>query len=291
MILVAGATGQLGQLIAHKLLARGESVRILVRDGSNYEALVAAGAEPVRGDLKDPDSLRAACRGVAALVTTANATARGGEDTIESVDRAGNRNLIDAAGTESVRHVVFVSSLGAAPDHPMPLLRAKGEAEQQLRDSGMAWTVLQPNLFLDKLPMAVVGGPALAGQPITLIGEGRRRHSMIAMRDAAAYAVAALETPKSEEQTLVIGGPRPLSWHDIVTEFEEVLGTPLPVRTVPIGQPVPGMPDFLSDLLTALEAYDSPIDSSALASTYGVTPTRLGDFVRDFVADSDQRVP
>jgi NADH dehydrogenase len=51
------------------------------------------------------------------------------------------------------------------------------------------------------------------------------------------------------------------------------------------------MPDFLSDLLTALEAYDSPIDSSALASTYGVTPTRLGDFVRDFVADSAQRVP
>jgi hypothetical protein len=42
--------------------------------------------------------------------------------------------------------------------------------------SGMAWTVIQPNLYMDKLPLAAVGGPALAGQPVTLVGEGRRRH-------------------------------------------------------------------------------------------------------------------
>jgi len=137
MILVVGATGQLGGLIARMLLGQGKPVRVLVRDGSSYDELVTAGAQAVTGDLKDPDSLRAACAGVDAVVSTANSTARGGADTVETVDRAGNRNLIDAAAAAGVRHFVFVSAIGARPEHPTPLLRAKGEAERRLRGSGM----------------------------------------------------------------------------------------------------------------------------------------------------------
>lgn len=290
MILVVGATGQLGTLIVRNLLERGKRVRILVRRESAHDALVAAGAEVVWGDLKDPTSLRAACRGIDAVVTTANATARGGEDTIESVDRIGNRNLIDSAAAEHVRQFVFVSTIGASPDHPVPLLRAKGEAEQRLRDSEMAWTVLQPNMFFDKLPMAVVGGPALAGQPVILVGEGQRRHSMVAMRDVAAFATASLEQRQAECQTLVIGGPQPISWRDIVAAFEQELGKRIPVHTVPLGQPVPGMPDFLRELLTYVETYDSPIDSRPLATAYGVTQTSLADFVHSVIAQDPQRV-
>ncbi len=290
MILVVGATGDLGGLIAQTLLDHGRPVRILVRPGSAYGTLATAGAETVIGDLKDPASIMSACRGVDAVITTANAAGRGGDDTVESVDRVGNRNLVDAAAAEGVRHFVFVSSLGASPDHPMPLLRAKGHTEQRLRDSGMAWTILQPNMFLNKLPMAVVGGPALAGQPVTLVGEGRRLHSMVAMRDVAAYAVAALERKQAEGQTLVIGGPQPISWRDIIAAFAQELGRDIPERTVSPGQPVPGMPAFVPGLLTALETYDSPLDSSALATAYGITPTTLADFVHDFVAANRQRV-
>ena len=290
MILVVGATGQLGGTIAHMLLGRERRVRVLVRPGSDYSDLVAAGAEAVTGDLKDRASLTRACQGVDAVITTANATARGEDDTIESVDRVGNRNLIDAAAAAGVGRFVFISALGANPDHPMALLRAKGETEQYLRDSAMAWTVLQPNLFLDKLPMAVVGGPALAGQPVTLLGEGRRMHSMVAMRDAAAYAVAALDRTDAANQTLVIGGPQAVSWRDIVAEFAHALGTDVPVRTVAPGQPVPGLPDFLTGLLVALETYDSPIDSSALAAAYGIRPTTLAEFAHDVVAASREHV-
>ena len=290
MILVVGATGQLGGTIAHMLLDQRRPVRVLVRPGSDHSDLITAGAETVTGDLKDPASLVPACQGVDAVLTTANATARGGDDTIESVDRVGNRNLIDAAAAAGVARFVFISALGADPDHPMALLRAKGETEQHLRDSAMAWTVLQPNLFLDKLPMAVVGGPALAGQPVTLVGEGRRVHSMVAMRDAAAYAVAALDRTEADGQTLVIGGPHPVSWRDIVAAFAQELGTDIPVRTVAPGQPVPGMPDFLIGLVTALETYDSPIDSSALAAAYGIRPTMLAAFVHNVVAASRRHV-
>lgn len=237
MILVVGATGQLGGTIARMLLDRGRPVRVLARLGSDSSGLVAAGAEAVTGDLKDPASLVAACQGVDAVITTANAAARGGDDTIESVDRVGNRNLVDAAAAAGVGRFVFISALGADPDHPMALLRAKGETEQHLRDSAMAWTVLQPNLFFDKLPMAVVGGPALAGQPVTLVGDGRRMHSMVAMRDAAAYAVAALDRDDAADQTLVIGGPQPVSWRDIVAEFAHQLG-----RTSPCARSHPNHP-------------------------------------------------
>ena len=77
MILVVGSTGNLGGSIARRLLAEGKEVRILVRPGSSYRDLVDDGAEPVTGDLKEPASLHAACAGVDALVTTANAIGRG----------------------------------------------------------------------------------------------------------------------------------------------------------------------------------------------------------------------
>ena len=290
MILVVGATGELGGLIVRNLLERSHGVRVLVRQQFDLDAFTSIGAEAVWGDLKDLASLRDACRGVDAVVTTANATARGGEDTIDSVDRAGTQNLINAAAAEGIGRFVFVSALGADPQAQMPLLRAKGEAEELLRTSGMAWTVLQPNLFFDKLPMGVVGGPALAGQPVTLVGEGHRRHSMVAMADVAAFAVAALERDATDAETLIIGGPQPISWRDVVTAFEQALGRAIPVRTVALGDPVPGMPDFMTELLTALETYDSPIDSSALADTYGVTQTSLGEFAQGVVASATQRV-
>jgi NADH dehydrogenase len=290
MILVVGATGQLGGDIAGMLLGRGDEVRVLVRDGSAHEGLAAAGAQVAIGDLKDPPSVRAAFQGVDAVVTTATATARGGADSIETVDRIGTQTLIDAAAAAGVQHLVLVSALGADLRHPVPLLRAKGEAEDRLRRSSMGWTVLQPNMFYEKLPMLVVGEPAMAGRPVTLVGEGVRRHSMVATRDVAAFAVAALDNDDARDRTLVIGGPQAITWHDVVAAFEHELGTPVHVERVPLGQPVPGLPAFISEMLAGLETYDSPIDSSALAAAFGITPTPLADVVRDVVATRRQGV-
>jgi NADH dehydrogenase len=286
MILVVGATGQLGGLIARRLLDRGTRVRILVRSGSSYDALVSAGAEPMMGDLRDAASLRPACSGVDAVVTTANAAGRGGDDTVESVDRVGNANLVDAAVAEGVRRFLFTSALGADPRHPTPFLRAKGETEARLRDSGMAWTVLQPNAYMDMWVPALVGAPALAGHPVTLVGEGRRRHSLIAMRDVAAYAIAALDHEDAECRALLLGGPQPVSWRDVVAAFEDELGREVPVRAIPPGELVPGVPEMMSHLLAAMETYDSPLEMDELAATYNVTPTPLTDFIRGVVRGS-----
>lgn len=281
MILIVGATGELGGLIASTLLQQGNAIRVLLRDPAACDSFIDSGAEAVLGDLKDPSSLMAACAGVDAVVTTANSSARGGDDTVESVDAKGNRNLIEAASAQGVRHFIFVSALGADPGHPVPFMRAKGETEQLLRESGMTWTILQPELYFDKLPMAVVGGPALAGLPVTLVGEGRSRHSLVAARDVAAYAVAALQRGEARNRMLLIGGPGPVSLRDMVAAFEDELGREIPVQSVPQGQPVDGVPDFVLQVVAGLESFDSELDMSELSGTYGVKPTTLREFVHD----------
>lgn len=82
----------------------------------------------------------------------------------------------------------------------------------------------------------------------------------------------------------MIGGPEPLSWRDIVSTVEQELGRPVPLETVPVGQRLPGLPDFVTDLVTALEMYDTPLDMQQTTSTYGVDPTPLAVWVRQAFA-------
>ena len=220
MILVVGATGNLRGLVTGELLGRGESVRVLVRDESKAEPLRQAGATLVHGDLKDPASLAAAVKGVQVVVTTANTARRGGDDTIDRVDRAGNANLIDTARAAGVRQFIFVSSLGSTTDSPSPFLRAKAATEAHLRASGMTYTIIAPNVFMEVWASAVVGAPALAGRPVVLYGEARR-HSFISMRDVVAFIVASIGHERAANQYLPLGGPTPLSWRDIIRAYEK----------------------------------------------------------------------
>jgi len=280
MILIVGATGRLGGQIVQRLLADGRKVRVLVRPQSDYGSLLQAGAEPVVGDLKDPASLHAACEGIEAVVTTANAAGRGGEDTFQTVDDEGNHNLINAAVQAGVERFIFTSVLGSDPDSPAPLLRAKGITEERLRASGMTFTVTQADVHMDMLIPLVVDLPLSQGEPVRVVGEGRRTHSFVAQQDVAAFTVAALDHPAARNSTIVIGGPEPLSWRDIVSTFEQELGRPVPLETVAVGQRLPGLPDFVTDLVTALEMYDTPLDMRETTSIYGVDPTSLTSWVR-----------
>lgn len=280
MILVVGATGRLGGTIAHRLLADGRPVRILVRPQSDYQSLVQAGAEPVIGDLKNPASLVSACDGIEAIITTANAAGRGGDDTFQTVDDEGNENLINAAVEAGVERFVFTSILGSDPNSPVPLMRAKGVTEERLRASGLAYTITQADAHMDLLIPVVLGVPLGRGEPVRLVAEGRRKHSFVAQEDVAAYTVAALDHPAARNQVIPIGGPEPLSWRDIVSATEQEFGRAIPIETIPIGQRLPGLPDFATDLMTVLEMYDSPLDMSEAASIYGVEPTPVRAWLR-----------
>ncbi len=295
MILVVGATGVLGGMICRRLLAEGKEVRILVRRNSPAEqmalqgmatsprSLIEAGARPVYGDLKDRASLDGVCEGVETLITTANSSMRGGEDNVDSVDRRGNRNLIEAAAAAGVKQFIFVSFLGAAPDSPVPLFQAKAETEAALGQSGLPYTVLAPNFFVESWAGMIVGMPLQADQPVMLVGKGERLHSLISMGDVAAFAIAAIGHPAAINRRLALGGPQPVSWRGVVDAFGQVLRRELPVQFVAPGESIAGLPEIVPPVLAGMETYDSPIPMDATARLFGVRQTPLDAVVRRMV--------
>ncbi|HEY3059278.1 MAG TPA: SDR family oxidoreductase [Chloroflexota bacterium] len=295
MVLVVGATGLVGGMITRRLLEQGRDVRILVRPNSHYQPLVAAGAKPVEGDLKDRSSLVAVCEGVDRLITTASAGSRGGADTPDSVDLQGNCHLIDAARAAGVQQFIFVSTIGADEASPVPLLRAKAQAEEYLRRSGLTYTILASHTLMDLLLRLVIGDPARLGKPVTLVGEGRRQHSFVAARDLAAFAAAVVGHPAALDRRLMIGGPRPVSLREVVSTYEQVLGRSIPIQVAAPGEllpnlpPVPGLAEVVTSMVGALDMLDFPIDMAETARTFDVRLTPLEEWVRADVA-SDARV-
>ena len=295
MILVVGATGILGGMITQRLLEAGKQVRILMRHNSPAEEmarqrmatsprlLIEAGAQPVYGDLKDRASLDKACQGIQTVITTANSAMRGGEDNVDTVDRQGNRNLVEAARAAGVNQFIFISFLGADLNHPVPLFQAKAETEAILTENGMSYTILSPNFFMESWIGMVVGIPLQARQPVTLVGQGQRLHSLISIGDVATFATAAVGHPAAINQRLVLGGPEPLSWRGIVDTFGQILGQDLPVQFVALGEPIPGLPDIVPPMLAAMETYDSPIPMNETAHLFGVEQTTLASTVRQML--------
>jgi uncharacterized protein YbjT (DUF2867 family) len=292
MILVVGATGLLGGSITRQLLAQGHTVRILIRKNSPSEqmaqqgmatpahSLIEAGAQAVYGDLKEPATLAAACAGVQTVITTANSAVRSGDDNPETVEKQGNRNLIDAAKAAGVGQFIFVSAQMADPDSPVPFLAGKGQAEQHLQASGLPYTIIAPNAFMDVWLFLLVGLPVLSGQPVTLVGSGERNHSFIAMADVAAFVLASVGNETAVNQKLVIGGPEPLSFRRATAVYEHVLGRTISVQSVPPGEPLPNLSPGAQAMAAAFDTYDSPIEMNGLAAQFGVTLTPLEAFIR-----------
>ncbi|MCB8969169.1 MAG: SDR family oxidoreductase [Ardenticatenaceae bacterium] len=294
MILVVGATGLLGGMITQQLLQQGNSVRILVRHnspatemakqglGTPAQTLIDAGAQPVYGDLKDRASLDAACAGIETVITTANSILRGGEDTIESVDLQGTQNLIDAAKTAGVRHLIYTSADGVDINHPNPFYQAKAACEAHLAASGLDYTILKPGVFMEVWIGAVVGIPLQAGQPVTLVGKGNHQHAFVSVGDVAKYAVTAVSHAAARNKAIRIAGPVSYTWTEIVETTGQVLGQSLPINYMPMGETVPLIPEMMSSMLSGFETYESGIDMNETASIYGIQPTPLAVFAERF---------
>jgi uncharacterized protein YbjT (DUF2867 family) len=295
MILVVGATGILGGKVTMRLLTQCREVRILVRHNSASEklalqgmattaqSLIKAGALPVYGDLKDVESLNAACKNIETVITTANSAMRGGEDTVDTVDRQGNRILIEAATKAKVKQFIFISFFGADLNHPMPLFKAKAETEVVLINSGMNYTILSPNYFMESWISLVVGIPLQAHQPVTLVGKGRREHSLISNDDVSTFSTAVIGHPQAVNQKLPLGGPEPLSWCGIVDTFSNILGIEIPIRFVAPGEGINGLPEFVTAMLAGMETYDSILPMKDIAQTYHVKQITLDSFARNML--------
>ena len=234
MNLVVGATGMLGLEICRRLRAQGQPTRALVRTGSAKEQqLEDIGAEIVHGDLKEESSLKAACRGAAVVITTANAiVSRRSGDCLESVDRDGSLALIRAAKNAAVQQFIYTSGTPRLPTNNS-FVRYKREVEEVLRSSGLTWTILQPCAFMETSTGAVGGWDLQRGRA-RVVGSGRVPVCYIAVADVAAFAVASVANTRAFNRNLHITGPERLTALDAVAIAERVTGHAFKIQKVPI---------------------------------------------------------
>lgn len=237
MILVCGATGELGGRIARLLVADGRKVRALVRPETYATGLQLDGVGVVIGDLRDPATLGPALTGIDTVVTTANAISRmlaGSTDlTIDSVDGQGTQSLIHAAEEAGVRRFVFVSAAGIREDTARlsPVMAAKWAAENALRASSMLVVIVRPDMFQEIWLSPTTGIDPAAGKAL-IYGRGELPQRYVAIDDVATLCAHVAVMP--DPPTMVeFGGPEALSRLQAVAAFESATRTKLAVRHVP----------------------------------------------------------
>lgn len=233
--LVVGGTGFLGSRVCKELAAQGHQVAAIVRGGddeSKVAPLRDAGVELVQGDLKDPASLERACQGMDAVVSTASASiSRQGGDSIETVDRDGQKHLVDAAKAAGVSRLVYISfSSNMTTD--APLSNFKREVEQYIKDSGVGYTILRCGFLMEVMVHPVVGFDYSNGTAV-VYGSGETPLSLVSMDDVAKLVAMCLESADAENAVIEFGGPEAVTQHQVVAAFEEVSGRPFEVQHVP----------------------------------------------------------
>ena len=232
-VLVVGATGQLGRVIARKLMASGTMVRALAR---NRDALASLGraAEIAAVDLRDVPRLTDACRGVEQIVATANNNMGKAALSPSRIDLSGYQNLCAAARNTGVRRLIYVSYRGVAQDAPVDIFRIKWYIEDAIRRSGVPHVMLRPTAFMDIWIDQIVAKSIRDKGVAMIFGDGTSVANYIAVDDVAEFAVKILARPEIVNEAVDAGGPSNLSQNDLATLVERRLQSSGKRRHIPV---------------------------------------------------------
>ena len=216
MILVTGATGNVGSELVPRLLAAGANVRVLVHTPAKVEAL-GNEVEVVIGDLDRPETLTSALVGVRALylISTANQV----EAVIQAAKRAG------------VAHIVRQSTLEAGFDPPVGPGQWHREAELTIERSGLAYTHLRPTMMM--VNTLSWWAPNIVARKVVFFPGGEGRLSPVDPRDIASVAAVVLTQPGHEGRAYEVTGPQLLSFGDMVAIISRTIGEALRYIDVP----------------------------------------------------------
>lgn len=207
-VLVAGAHGNTARRLVRILAENGHEVRGLVRKEEQLADVEADGAEAVLVDLESEEvdgAVGEAVAGCDAVVFAAGAGAGSGDARKETMDYGGAAKLVEAAEKNGANRYLMLSSMGAddpeGRDEAMrPYLRAKGKADEKLRESGLDWTIIRPGRLTDEAGTGMVDAAGSLG-----------RYGEIPRDDVAAAFAAALEAPNTIGKTFeILSGETPV---------------------------------------------------------------------------------
>ncbi|MBW4577324.1 MAG: SDR family oxidoreductase [Aphanothece sp. CMT-3BRIN-NPC111] len=283
-LLIVGATGTLGRQVARRALDEGYQVRCLVRSPKKAAFLKEWGAELVRGDICEPETLPPALEGVTAVIDAA--TARSTDSlSIKQVDWEGKVALIQAASAAGIERFIFFSILDAEKYPHVPLMEIKRCTELFLAESGLNYTILRPCGFLQGL-IGQYAIPILDGQSVWVTGD-MSPVAYMDTQDIAKFAVRALSVPETENNTFPVVGRRAWGAYEIIRLCERQSGREAKVTRLPFNllRAVRRMVRFFewgwnaadrlafAEVLATGKPLDAPMDD--VYSVFGIDPKEI----------------
>jgi NADH dehydrogenase len=220
MIVVAGGTGRLGSLVVRGLVDAGERVRVVTRDRTRA-ARLPPDVDVVVADLRlGARGLDDALRGARRVISCVHGFAGPGRPSPDAIDRAGNCALVDAARAAGVEKIVLVSVYAARADHPMPLMRAKAQAELAVRASGVPFAIVRPTAFLETWIEIVGRG--------LVFGPGENPINFVSVRDVAAV-VTRCTLNDDKDEVVDVGGPESFGFRELAQRLKpaHIISIPL----------------------------------------------------------------
>lgn len=193
-ILLAGANGQTGKILAERLVKSGYQVKGAIRKPEQVDGIRQIGAEPVVMDLTQPETFPQNLDGVDAVIFAAGS----GGSAVEAVDRDGAISLIDAAKHANVGRFVMLSSIMVdtpekGPEGLRDYLKAKRDADNHLKASGLDYAIVRPVALTDETPTGQVNLTDIDYQSAS-----------ISRADVAHVLQAALERPEARQVTFEV---------------------------------------------------------------------------------------
>ena len=277
-ILITGATGTNGNFLVESLAAQEAELQVMTRSRESAEEFVARGIKTFIGDFDLPETLPPALEGVDKVFLLSAADPR-------QVEMQGN--MIQAAQAAGVRHLVKLSASCAGPDLPTPIKRWHFETEQQIINSGIPYTFLRPNCFMQNtLKWArTIKNEGLFYMPIedAVVSQNDAR-------DIAAVAAAVLTSDGHEGQTYEITGPRALTFEEVAQDLSAALNKE--VRYVRVSYEESrqrmidsGMEEWLANAVTQTYRFMSDggaaLVTDVVARVTGNDPIPFSQFAKD----------
>ena len=266
-ILLAGATGYLGQYILAVLLREEYPTRIVVRNKSKISPALLTHPllEVVEAEVTQPDTLRGVCKGVHKVISSVGITRQKDGLTYEQVDFQANKNLLDEALREGVRKFIYVSVFKGEAMRHIAIGAAKERFVDTLKASGLDYCIIRPSVFYSYMTIFFKMAKAKKDE-ILLFGKGQYAMNPIHGEDLAEVCVAQLER---YEREVNVGGAEIFTQTEIACLAFEVLHKPANISY---------LPDWVRRLILKMGKYLLP------KSIYGAIEFFLTTMAMDVVA-------
>ena len=280
VILVTGATGNVGSQLVQNLLAQGSPFVAGVHSTSKRSSILPENTPKVQVDYEKPQTLNAAFEDIDRLFLLTPLAP-------EQVDMT--KAIVDAAKTHNVKQIVKLSFAGAKSENLSVAGKLHKEAEQYIEESGIPWMFLRPTSFMQNYLNR--HAQTIRTQGKFFLAEGHGKVNYVDARDIAATAAAVLTRPISQNQIHYLTGPKPLTGHEVAEILTETLNKP--VEYMPVTEQIArenmqkaGLTEWMVNVFLELsrEHRDNNQDftSESVRQLTGKEPTNFRQFVGDF---------